>query len=101
MHQLAQRSAMLADFLQLDTDEREGKFPFIWAVDAKNRLLRLLVTEDLVLMLNSMGLDTGIDLGKLLAVRPILSAALPDEPLYGFTPDAGLPLGFPTSSART
>ncbi len=39
---------MLADFLQLDADEREGKFPFIWAVDAKNRLLRLLVTEDLV-----------------------------------------------------
>jgi pyruvate-ferredoxin/flavodoxin oxidoreductase len=39
---------MLADFLQLDADEREGKFPFIWAVDAKNRLTRLLVTEDLV-----------------------------------------------------
>ncbi len=48
-----------------------------------------LVTEDLVLMLNAMGLDTGIDLEKLLAVRPILAAALPDEPLYGFTPDAG------------
>ncbi len=39
---------MLADFLQLDADEREGKFPFIWAVDQKNRLMRLLVTEDLV-----------------------------------------------------
>ncbi|HSN63633.1 MAG TPA: 2-oxoacid:acceptor oxidoreductase family protein, partial [Azonexus sp.] len=39
---------MLADFLQLDADEREGKFPFIWAVDGKNRLMRLLVTEDLV-----------------------------------------------------
>ncbi len=37
----------LADFLQLDKDEREGKFPYIWAVDAKNRLMRLLVTEDL------------------------------------------------------
>lgn len=48
-----------------------------------------LVTEDLVLMLNAMGFDTGIDLEKLLAVRPILAAALPDEPLYGFTPDAG------------
>ncbi|MCC6942094.1 MAG: hydroxymethylglutaryl-CoA lyase [Novosphingobium sp.] len=48
-----------------------------------------LVTEDLVLMLNAMGLDTGIDLEKLLAVRPILAAALPDEPLYGFTPEAG------------
>jgi len=39
---------MLADFLKLDADEREGKFPFIWAVDGKNRLMRLLVTEDLV-----------------------------------------------------
>ncbi len=48
-----------------------------------------LVTEDLVLMLNSMGLKTGIDLEKLLSVRAILAEALPDEPLYGFTPDAG------------
>jgi pyruvate-ferredoxin/flavodoxin oxidoreductase len=39
---------MLAEFLDLDGDEREGKFPFIWAVDKKNRLMRLLVTEDLV-----------------------------------------------------
>ena len=48
-----------------------------------------LVTEDLVLMLNSMGCKTGIDLEKLLAVRSILEEALPGEPLYGFTPDAG------------
>jgi hydroxymethylglutaryl-CoA lyase len=48
-----------------------------------------LVTEDLVLMLNAMGLETGIDLDKLLEVRKILAAALPGEPLYGFTPDAG------------
>jgi pyruvate-ferredoxin/flavodoxin oxidoreductase len=39
---------LLADFLALDKDEREGKFPYIWAVDAKNRLTRLLVTEDMV-----------------------------------------------------
>jgi pyruvate-ferredoxin/flavodoxin oxidoreductase len=38
---------LLADFLGLDKDEREGKFPYIWAVDGKNRLMRLLVTEDL------------------------------------------------------
>jgi pyruvate-ferredoxin/flavodoxin oxidoreductase len=38
----------IADFLQLDKDDREGHFPFIWAVDKKNRLMRLLVTEDLV-----------------------------------------------------
>ncbi len=38
----------VSDFLDLAPDEREGRFPFIWAVDAKNRLMRLLVTEDLV-----------------------------------------------------
>jgi hydroxymethylglutaryl-CoA lyase len=53
-----------------------------------------IVTEDLVFMLQAMGIETGIDLPKLLEVRKILAAALPDEPLYGFTPDAGLPLGF-------
>jgi hydroxymethylglutaryl-CoA lyase len=53
-----------------------------------------IVTEDLVFMLEAMGLDTGIDLPKLLAVRQILRDALPGEELYGFTPDAGLPLGF-------
>jgi hydroxymethylglutaryl-CoA lyase len=41
-----------------------------------------------------MGIETGIDLPMLLEVRDIVAAALPGEPLYGFTPDAGLPLGF-------
>ena len=53
-----------------------------------------IVTEDLVFMLEAMGLKTGIDIEKLLAVRAILREALPDEPLYGFVPDAGLPKGF-------
>lgn len=53
-----------------------------------------IVTEDLVFMLQAMGLRTGIDLEELLGVRRILADALPGEPLYGFTPDAGLPLGF-------
>ncbi|WP_426165757.1 hydroxymethylglutaryl-CoA lyase [Sandarakinorhabdus sp. DWP1-3-1] len=53
-----------------------------------------IVTEDLVFMLEAMGLSTGIDLGRLLRVRDVLRAALPGEPLYGFVPDAGLPLGF-------
>ena len=53
-----------------------------------------IVTEDLVFMLEAMGLRTGIDLPKLLEVRRILKAALPGEALYGFTPEAGLPLGF-------
>lgn len=56
-----------------------------------------IVTEDLVFMLESMGLRTGIDLPRLLAVREILREAMPEEPLYGFTPDAGLPEGFEPS----
>lgn len=59
-----------------------------------------LVTEDLVLMLNAMGLDTGIDLDALLQVRTILAAALPGEPLYGFTPDAGPMLDYSERVAR-
>lgn len=59
-----------------------------------------LVTEDLVLMLNSMGLKTGIDLTKLLEVRKILAEALPGEPLYGFTPDAGPMLDYNERLAR-
>ncbi len=58
-----------------------------------------IVTEDLVFMLAAMGIDTGIDLDALLAVRSILAEALPGEPLYGFTPDAGLPLGFERQTA--
>ncbi len=54
-----------------------------------------IVTEDLVFMLEAMGLRTGIDLPALLAVRGDLRAALPAEvELYGFTPDAGLPKDF-------
>ncbi len=52
------------------------------------------VTEDLVFMFEAMGVTTGVDLEALMATRSIVSAALPDEELYGFTPRAGLPLGF-------
>jgi hydroxymethylglutaryl-CoA lyase len=51
-------------------------------------------TEDLVFMLESMGVRTGIDLDKLLAVREIVAAALPDTPLYGRLPSVGLPKSF-------
>ena len=53
-----------------------------------------IVTEDLVYMLESMGLNTGIDLDRLLKVREVVNEALPSTEMYGFTPDAGLPLGF-------
>jgi hydroxymethylglutaryl-CoA lyase len=52
-----------------------------------------IVTEDLVFMLEAMGLRTGIDLEKLLAAREILAAAVPNEELYGYVPAAGLPRG--------
>lgn len=53
-----------------------------------------IVTEDLAFLLESMGLRTGIDLERLFEVRRILLQHLPNEPLYGFAPDAGLPKGF-------
>lgn len=59
-----------------------------------------IVTEDLVFMLEAMGLRTGIDIKALSAVRTILAQHLPGEPLYGFLPDAGLPLGFQPAGAR-
>ena len=52
------------------------------------------ITEDLVFMFESMGLDTGIDLQKLFAAREMLVKGVPDEPIYGHTPIAGLPKGF-------
>ncbi|TWO70319.1 hydroxymethylglutaryl-CoA lyase [Caenimonas sedimenti] len=52
------------------------------------------VTEDLVFMFEAMGVHTGIDLENLMAARAPLQAGLPGEPVYGMTPEAGLPKGF-------
>jgi hydroxymethylglutaryl-CoA lyase len=52
------------------------------------------VTEDLVFMFEAMGVATGVDLEKLFAAREPLKAGLPGEPVYGMTPEAGLPRGF-------
>jgi pyruvate-ferredoxin/flavodoxin oxidoreductase len=38
----------LAEFMHLDSDEREGKYPFIWTVDKRQHLSRLLVDETMV-----------------------------------------------------
>jgi hydroxymethylglutaryl-CoA lyase len=59
-----------------------------------------IVTEDLVFMLEAMGLRTGIDIERLIAARAIVADALPGEPLYGHLPDAGLPKGFAPATAR-
>jgi hydroxymethylglutaryl-CoA lyase len=52
------------------------------------------VTEDLVFMFEAMGVRTGIDLGRLFAAREPLQRGLPGEPVYGMTPQAGLPKGW-------
>jgi hydroxymethylglutaryl-CoA lyase len=52
------------------------------------------VTEDLVFMLESMGFETGIDLPKLFEARAILHEGLPDEPIHGQVPKAGIPKTF-------
>ncbi|MBT3437744.1 MAG: hydroxymethylglutaryl-CoA lyase, partial [Oceanospirillaceae bacterium] len=54
-----------------------------------------IVTEDLVFLLEAMGLKTGIYFDRLIAARNVVATALPDVELYGFTPDAGLPLSSP------
>ena len=38
----------LVEFLELEEDEREGRYPFIWTVDKKQRLSRLLVDSTMV-----------------------------------------------------
>jgi len=53
-----------------------------------------IVTEDLVYMFEAMGVDTGIDLDKLMDCRKYLAEGLPGEPVYGMMPNAGLPTGF-------
>ena len=60
-----------------------------------------IVTEDLVFMLESMGLRTGIDLDRLLALREIVAAGIPGEALYGYVPAAGVTKGFvPATGGR-
>ena len=51
------------------------------------------VFEDLVFLCESKGFVTGIDIGKLIAVRAILRSEMPGETLYGGLARAGLPGG--------
>ena len=56
-------------------------------------------TEDLVYLLESEGLSTGIDLEALLEARKVLQAGLPSEKLQGRVAAAGLPRTYRLSSA--
>ncbi|MET0239997.1 MAG: hydroxymethylglutaryl-CoA lyase [Sphingobium sp.] len=60
-----------------------------------------IVTEDLIFMFEAMGVKTGIDLERLFAVRAQVQSVLAGEELYGFTPLAGLPLGFVPATPKT
>ena len=53
-----------------------------------------IVLEDLVFLLESEGLRTGIDIEALRKPHAIVEAALADEPKYGMILKAGLPKGF-------
>jgi hydroxymethylglutaryl-CoA lyase len=53
-----------------------------------------IVTEDLVFLLEAMGLRTGINLDRLIAARAIIEEGLPGETLYGHVQDVGVPKGF-------
>jgi hydroxymethylglutaryl-CoA lyase len=57
-----------------------------------------IVMDDLVFMLESMGLKTGVDLDKLVAVREIVARNLPGEQLYGGLAKSGPPKGYVPAS---
>lgn len=59
-----------------------------------------IVMEDLVFMLDSMGLRTGVDLDKLLAVRAILARNLAGTELHGALARAGLPRNYTPAHLR-
>jgi hydroxymethylglutaryl-CoA lyase len=59
-----------------------------------------IVMDDLCFMLDSMGLRTGVDLEKLIAVRRIVRDALPDIEMNGSVARAGLPRHYVAAAAR-
>jgi hydroxymethylglutaryl-CoA lyase len=51
-----------------------------------------------VFICEAMGVATGIELDELIAARELLRTGLPGEPIYGMTPEAGLPKAFAAAS---
>lgn len=58
-----------------------------------------IATEDLVVMLESMGLDTGIDLAQLMEIRGFVARCLPDVSMFGHIAQVGPPKGYTPASA--
>ena len=59
-----------------------------------------IVMEDLLFMLDSMGLETGVDIEKLIEVRKIISRSLPDIAMQGGLAKAGLPRNYVSMAQR-
>jgi hydroxymethylglutaryl-CoA lyase len=59
-----------------------------------------IVMDDLCFLLDAMGMRTGVDLGKLVAVREIVARNLPGTPLYGALARAGLPTKYKPAAER-
>ncbi len=59
-----------------------------------------IVMEDLLFMLDSMGLETGVDIEKLIEVRKIISRSLPDIAMQGGLAKAGLPRNYVSFAQR-
>ena len=59
-----------------------------------------IVMDDLVFLLDSMGLRTGVDLEKLLAVRTIIERNLAGVELHGAVAKAGLPKNYVRAAER-
>ena len=61
-----------------------------WAPGATGNI----VMEDTAFMLEAMGLDTGIDLERLIGVRRMVEQFMPDIAFHGDLPKAGLPKNY-------
>ena len=56
-----------------------------------------IVTDDLIFMLEAMGMKTGVDLDALLETRRYMEQHLDGEPTHGAIFTAGVPKGFSAS----
>lgn len=59
-----------------------------------------IVMDDLCFMLDSMGLRTGVDIERLVAVRDLVRETLPDIEMHGAIARAGLPVNYRNAAAR-
>jgi len=68
---------VLEEFLEMSESDREGKFPFIWAVDRKQHLTRVLVSKTMVLSCEERR-DFWIMLKAIAGVKPEKTAPVED-----------------------